>query len=370
MTDPRIAQIAEVLIRYSLAIQPGDKLVIRGSSLAEPLIREAYRAAVRAGAHVVPQIALPGLQKIFMDESNDAQLDWVSPLSLTISEEFDALLAIRSDLNTREGTGFDSQKTARIAKANQPLQDRFFERAEQGDLRWCATLFPTAAHAQDADMALEDYESFVFNACLPDREDPIGFWKRMAHRQDKLIAFLGGVKEIRLVAPDTDLTVNVEGRKWINCSGRENFPDGEVFTAPVETRTEGHVRFSYPAVHMGNEVINAQLWFEKGRVVRARADKGEAFLTDMLARDEGASVLGEFAIGTNPGIQSFSRNTLFDEKIQGTVHMAVGMSYPESGGLNKSQIHWDMVCEMRQGGQLIADGEIIYDKGAFVIDFE
>jgi len=192
----------------------------------------------------------------------------------------------------------------------------------------------------------------------------------METRQDRLIERLNTVGEIRLVAPDTDLTVNVDGRTWINCAGRENFPDGEVFTGPVEDKTEGHVSFTYPAVHMGNEVVGAQLFFEKGRVVKATATKGEDFLLHMLDSDEGARVLGEFAIGTNPGIQTFTRNTLFDEKIQGTVHMAVGMSFPESGGQNQSQVHWDMVCDMREGGQLFADGELIYENGAFTIDFE
>ena len=370
MTDARVAQIAEVIIRYSLNIQPGDKLSIRGNTLAEPLIKEAYRAAIRAGANVVTQITLPGLQKIFMDESNDDQRAWISPFSQTVTEDFDAILVIQSEDNTREGTGFDPDKLAQISKTNQPLQDCFFERAAEGQLKWCVTLFPTTAHAQDADMALEDYENFVFAACLPDRENPIAFWQQMEARQNKLIEYLNTVNEIHLVAPDTDLNVNVEGRKWINCSGKENFPDGEVFTGPVENKTEGQVRFTYPAIHQGNEVVNAQLWFEKGRIVKAKADKGEDYLLDMLDRDEGARVLGEFAIGTNPGIQTFTRNTLFDEKIQGTVHMAVGMSYPESGGKNQSQIHWDMVCDMRQGGQLFADGKLIYQNGAFTIDFE
>ncbi|MBT4137824.1 MAG: aminopeptidase, partial [Candidatus Latescibacteria bacterium] len=243
MTDARVAQMAEVIIRYSLNIQPGDKLAIRGNSLAEPLIKEAYRAAVRAGAHVVTQITLPGLQKISLDESNDKQLAWVNPFSQIITEEFDALLAIQSEFNTREATGFDSEKLSKLSETNQPLQTRFFERAGAGELKWCATLFPTTAHAQDADMAVEDYEDFVFSACLPDRENPIGFWQKMEDRQNRLIEFLDSINEIRLVAPDTDLTVNVEGRKWINCAGHENFPDGEVFTGPVENKTNGHVRF-------------------------------------------------------------------------------------------------------------------------------
>lgn len=369
MTDGRIAQIAEVLIHYSLNIQPGDTLAIRGNSLAEPLIKEAYRTAVRAGANVVTQITLPGLQKIFMDESSDEQLAWMNPVSKIVTEDFDALLAIQSEFNTREATGFDPKKLSKLAKTNQPLQDCFFDRAAKGEYKWCATLFPTPAHAQDADMAIEEYENFVFNACLPDREDPIGFWQKMETRQNKLIEYLNNVKEIHLTAPGTDLLINVEGRKWINCAGRENFPDGEVFTGPVEDKTEGHVSFTYPAVHQGNEVTDVELTFEKGRIVKSSAKKGEEFLIETLDRDQGARVLGEFAIGTNPGIQTFTRNTLFDEKIQGTVHMAVGMSYPESGGVNHSQVHWDMVCDMRNGGKLHADGELIYENGAFTIDF-
>lgn len=370
MTDARIAQIADVLIHYSLNIQPGNKLVIRGTTLAEPLIKEAYRTAVRAGAHVVTQISLPGLHKIFMDESNDDQLAWVSPFSKSSIEDFDALLAIQSEHNTREATGYLPEKMAKLSKANQPIQETFFERSASGEYKWCATLFPTPAYAQDADLALEDYEDFVFGACLPDREDPIGFWQKMETRQSKLIEYLDNVSEIHLVAQDTDLVVQVKDRKWINCAGRHNFPDGEVFTSPIEDKTEGTVRFTYPAVHQGNEVTNVQFTFEKGRIVNATADKGEDYLLSMLDRDEGARVLGEFAIGTNPGIQTFTRNTLFDEKIQGTVHMAVGMSYPESGGKNHSQIHWDMVCDMRQGGKLFADGKLIYENGAFTIDFE
>lgn len=370
MPDPRIVKIAEVLVNYSLRLQPGDKLLIRAETAAEPLIKEAYRAALRAGALVTMQIGIPGIGKIFFDEANDDQLNWVSPLYKMAAEEFDAFLSIQSDTNTREGTHFDPEKQAKLGKALQPTRDLFMKRGAEGTLKWCVTLFPTNAHAQDADMALEDYTDFVFNACLPDKEDPIGFWKQMEARQNRLLEFLNTVKEIRLVALDTDLTVNVEGRKWINCCGHENFPDGEVFTGPVENKTEGHVRFTYPAVHQGNEVINTQLWFEKGRVVKATADKGEDFLINTLNRDEGARVLGEFAIGTNPGIQQFTSNTLFDEKIQGTVHMAVGMSYPESGGVNQSQVHWDMVCDMRNGGKLFADGNLIYENGVFTIDFE
>jgi len=370
MTDPRVEQIVNVLVRYSLDIQPGETLYIQADVAAEPLLREVYRGAIRAGAFVTTQISFPGLGKIFMDEANEKQLKWVNPFYKMAVETFDAYLSIGAPTNTQEGTGYDPKKRAIKQEATQPIFDTFLKRFSDGEFKWCGTQFPTHAAAQDANMEFEDYEQFVFNACLPDRENPIGFWREMETRQDRLIERLNTVGEIRLVAPDTDLTVNVDGRTWINCAGRENFPDGEVFTGPVEDKTEVHVSFTYPAVHMGNEVVGAQLFFEKGRVVKATATKGEDFLLHMLDSDEGARVLGEFAIGTNPGIQTFTRNTLFDEKIQGTVHMAVGMSFPESGGQNQSQVHWDMVCDMREGGQLFADGELIYENGAFTIDFE
>ena len=370
MTDPRIEQIANVLIRYSLNIQPGETLYIQADVAAEPLLREVYRQAIRAGAFVTTQINFPGLGKIFMDEANEEQLKWVNPFYKMAVEQFDAYLGIGAATNTREGTGSDPEKRAIKQEATQPIFDTFLKRFADGAFKWCATQFPTQAAAQDANMEFEDYEQFVFNACLPNRENPIGFWQKMETRQNRLIERLNTVKEVRLLAQNTDLTVNVEGRTWINCAGRENFPDGEVFTGPVEDKTEGHVSFTYPAVHRGNEVIGAQLFFKKGRVVKATAEKGEDFLINMLDSDEGARALGEFAIGTNPGIQTFTRNTLFDEKIQGTVHMAVGMSYPESGGKNQSQIHWDMVRDMREGGQLFTDGDLIYENGAFTIDFE
>jgi aminopeptidase len=368
MKDPRITQIADILVNYSLGIQPGQKLLLRGGSAAEPLIKATYREALRAGALVTPQISLPGMAKIFFDEANSDQLKWVQPLYRMASEEFDAYLAIESDTNSREGTNYNREKQAILGSAIQPVRDTFMRRAADGKLKWCVTLFPTNAYAQDAGMSLEEYEDFVFGACLPDPKDPVGFWKTLESRQDRLADRLKNTKSIRLCAEDTDLVIGVAGRNWINCCGRENFPDGEIFTGPQEDRTEGKVRFSYPAVHQGTEVTDVSLEFKKGRVTRATAATGYDFLNDMLNRDDGARILGEFAIGTNPGITRFTRHTLFDEKIEGTIHMALGMAYPESGGTNMSQIHWDMVCDLRNGGKLFADDKLIYENGKFVID--
>ena len=369
MPDPRVVQIADVIINYSLALKPGEKLLIQGPVGGAPLIKELYRAALRAGALVTPRVNLPGLNKIFFDEANEAQLQWVQPMMKVLLEEYDAYVSLWADENTKEGTHFDLKKRAIHGEAMAPFQKQLMEKMASGELRWCGTLYPTPAHAQDADMATEDYEDFVFNACLPDRDDPVSFWQDMEARQDKIVAYLNQVKKVRLVAKDTDITVKTAGRTWINACGHVNFPDGEVFTGPLETETEGYVRFTYPAVYQGVEVEDVRLWFEQGKVVKATAAKGEAFLLSMLDRDEGARRLGEFAIGTNPGITQFTKNMLFDEKIEGTAHMALGHSILESGGINQSQIHWDMLIDLRDGGQIFADDQLIYENGHFIIDF-
>jgi aminopeptidase len=216
-------------------------------------------------------------------------------------------------------------------------------------------------------MSQREYEDFVFRAGLLHLPDPIGEWKKISERQQRLADFLNGAKEVRVIGKDTDLKVGVEGRRWINCDGHENFPDGEVFTGPIEDATEGTIRYSFPAVHHGRECHDIVLKFKAGKVVEARASKGEEFLLGMLEQDPGARVLGEFAIGTNFGIQQYTKNTLFDEKIGGTCHAAIGAAYPETGGKNDSGLHWDMVCDLRQKGcRIEVDGVVILEEGRFL----
>jgi aminopeptidase len=254
-------------------------------------------------------------------------------------------------------------------RATSEVTKIFMRRHSAGELRWVGTLFPTNAAAQDAEMGLGEFEDFVYGACLPDLEDPIGYWKRFSAWQQRIIEWLRGKKRVHVVGPDTDLRLSIDGRPFINCDGKANMPDGEVFTSPVEGSVEGHVRYTYPAVYRGREVANVRLRLEKGRVVEASADKGEEFLLETLGVDEGARVPGEFAIGTNRGVTRFMRQTLFDEKIAGTFHMALGASIPVSGGTNISAVHWDMVCDLRQGGEIRVDGELLHKHGKFVIDF-
>jgi aminopeptidase len=367
MFDPRIERMADVLINYSLDIQPNDLLVIQGSSLAEPLIAATFRKAIEAGAHPTLLVSLPGLDEWFLRYANDAQLSHLSPFVEFLINTVDARLSIGGEANTRGLTGVDPTRPARAQKAREPILRRFLERSAAGELKWCSTLFPTPAYAQDAEMSLEEYEDFVFRACRVTDFDPVAAWQVFSRRQAQLIAWLKDRREIQLLGPDTDLTVRVDGRTWINSDGRRNFPDGEIFIGPLEHATRGTVRFTYPAVLAGREVDDVRLWFEGGQVVKATAAKNNEFLQTALNIDSGARYLGEFAIGTNWSVTRFTKNILFDEKIGGTVHIALGAAYPDTGSHNHSALHWDMVCDLRHGGEVWVDGELLMKDGKFVL---
>jgi len=249
------------------------------------------------------------------------------------------------------------------------VMGRFMERSAAGDLRWCVTAYPCDAFAQDADMSLDAYADFVYQAGWLHLEDPASAWRTYAAKLRALADKMAGVKTLRVLAEDTDLRVGIAGRSWIASRGERNFPDGEIFTGPLESETEGEVRFSFPAVMGGREVQDVRLRFENGRVVRSEAAAGGDYLEQMLRMDDGASILGEFAIGTNYMVTEFTRQILFDEKIGGTCHMALGAGYPDTGSVNRSGLHWDMVCDLRSGGEIHADGEVIYRDGAFLPSF-
>jgi aminopeptidase len=311
--------------------------------------------------------ALTGQDELFYRYASEDQLKHVPPPSKLIMETYDARIVIGADANTKELNNVDPARLVMFQKGRREIMKTYLERAARGELRWVYALFPTNAYAQDAEMGLSEYEDFVYQACLGDIQDPVGYWKRFSNRQQKIVEWLKGKKRIHVTAPETDLHLSVEGRTFINCDGHENMPDGEVFTGPVEDSVEGHVFFSYPTIYNGREVDGVRLWFEKGRVVKATADKNEDFLNKTLDTDEGARSVGEFAFGTNKGITRFTRQILFDEKISGSFHMALGASYPETGGKNDSSIHWDMICDMRKGGRVTVDGELLYRDGEFII---
>jgi aminopeptidase len=367
MADPRVVNLAKVLTEYSVAVRPGDRVAILGTPAGAPLIREVYRQTLLRGGHPVNLVDLPGIDPILFSTASEEQLRFVSPFRQLINETFDVRIRIESDSNTRELTRVDPVRQAIFSEATEPLLRVLLDRSARGEMRWAVALFPTDAAAQDAEMSLEEYEDFVYGACLLNDPDPVASWRRVRERQQGLVDWLQDKKEIRIVGPDTDLRVGVAGRTWINCFGDSNMPDGEVFTGPVETEVNGKVRFSYPAIYEGREVEDVRLWFENGVAVKWSAGKNEEFLTRMLTTDDGARRVGEFALGTNFGIQQFVRNTLFDEKIGGTMHMALGAGYPESGSTNRSAIHWDMVCDLRPRGEITVDGELFAKDGKYLL---
>ncbi|MFH1382672.1 MAG: aminopeptidase [Chloroflexota bacterium] len=369
MADPRIEKLARTLVEYSVAVRPGDKVIINGSTLAEPLLKEIYTRVLQAGGHPLTMAALPGLEEIFYRYASDEQLKHVpKPLEM-IMQTYDVRISILAEVNTKALSNVDPNKIVLQQRARTGLMRTFMRRSAAGELRWTVAPFPTNALAQDAEMGLNEYEDFVYGACLPDLNDPVGYWKRFSTRQQKVVDWLRDKKNIHVKGKETDLRLNVAGRTFVNCDGHYNMPDGEIFTGPVENSVEGHVCFSYPAIYSGREVTGVRLWFEKGKVVKASADKNEDFLIKTLDTDAGSRTVGEFAIGTSEGITRFTREILFDEKIGGSFHMALGAGYPETGSKNESAIHWDMICDLRDGGEIRADDELLYQNGKFTIEF-
>ena len=366
MPDPRIQKLAEVLVHYSLEIKPGQQFVLRTNPIAEELALAVYQEAVRAGAHVFPLIALPGTEEIFFRNAANEQLDFISPIRKLIVETMDAQLVIGAEYNTRSLTGIEPSRLARVHKASAPLTKTYMERSARNEFRWCYTEFPTQASAQEADMSLLDYQEFVYHAGLLTEPDPVRSWKEEGKRQHRLIEWLSGRDKVQLKGEHIDLQLSIQGRIFKEADGKYNFPDGEIFTGPVEDSTNGWVRFSYPAIYSGHEVIDVELWFENGKVVKEKASKGQELLTSLLDSDRGARFLGEWGLGTNYGITRFTKNMLFDEKIGGTIHLALGASYPETGGKNESGLHWDMLCDMTKS-EITIDGECFYKDGHPVV---
>jgi aminopeptidase len=379
MRDPRLDRLAAVIVDYSCAVRPGQIVRLTGDPIALPLLTALYEKLIRTGAHPVLRLQPDAFGEIFLRHASDEQLKFVSPLAVHEIQSIDVSIGIWAETNTKAMTNIDPKRQAVASSARKPIFKVFMERAAKpagspGKLAWCGTLFPTAASAQDAEMSLTEYEDFVFAAGHLDKPDPVGEWKKIAESQERLKQYLTGKKIIRFQAANgTDLTVNVESMLWVNCCGHENFPDGEVFTGPNLKAAcggvNGYVKYHFPAVHHGREVHDIELWFEKGRVVKSAATRGENFLLQMLDQDPGARNLGEIAIGTNYNIQQYTKNTLFDEKIGGTFHAAVGAGYPETGNTNESGLHWDMVCDLRAGaggGTITVDGQIISRDGKFL----
>ena len=366
MADPRITKLAKVLINYSLKIQPGERLVIQTTPLADELTLAAYEEAIKAGAHVMVLNQVPGTRELFFKHASEEQLTYISPMQKFMLENTDSFLRIWADSNTRTMSGVNPKRLAQFGRANAEMSKIMMQRSASGDLKWTLTVYPTNAMAQDADMSLMDYQEFVYGAGMLNEDDPVKFWEEEVERQRKLIAWMKGRKEVVIKGSNIDITMSIDGRTFIESAGTHNFPSGEIFASPVEDSVNGWVRFKYPAIHMGQEIHDIQLWFENGKVVKEEAAKNQELLTALLDTDDGSRILGELGIGTNYGIQRFTKNMLFDEKIGGTIHLAVGAGFPEGGGKNESGLHWDMLCDMSDG-EITVDGDLFYKDGKTVV---
>lgn len=364
--DQRIKKHAEVITEYCLYLKPGEKLNIVGNITTMPLIRAVYEEAVKAGAHPWITIQDEWTEESLLKYGNDEQITYFPSSEIYSIKNMDALLFIWGSENTRHLSGISSEKSGKRATAMGEWFKVYSERLEKGELKWCGSLFPTTSQAQEASMSLSDYEDFVYSACYLDSPNPVDSWRKIHKEQQRYVDYLDKIKELRIVAEDTEITMLCEGRKWQNSDGHENFPSGEVFTSPIENSLNGKIRFSYPGIYMGKEVEDIRLTFKDGEVIEATASKGQELLHEILKID-GAKYAGEVAMGTNYNIKKFTKNILFDEKLGGTTHIALGRGFPKAGGKNISDIHWDMLCDMKNGGEIYADGNLIYKDGKFLI---
>lgn len=359
---------AEVLVDYSTDVQKGDLVIIRAESFeTKELVRAVYKRVLQRGGNPIVRPALGDMAELFIKYAEGEQLDYVDPITKLEYEVVDKYISIGGPLNTKNMARVDLDKLSRRGKATKQLSEMLMGRSARGEAKWVIADVPTHALAQEAKMSLDDYSEFLFKSCYLDLDDPVAMLKELDAKQTAWANYLNNVKKLHITGEKTDITFNVEGRKWISCAGMNNYPDGEVFTSPVEDGINGEIYFDYPQNYRGNEAHGVHLWIENGKVVKATAEKGEEFLNAMLDMDEGSRGIGEIAVGTNDRIQEITGNILFDEKIGGAIHMAVGASYPETGGKNVSGLHWDLIKNMKNGGKIYADDVLIYENGKFII---
>jgi aminopeptidase len=355
--DPRA--FADLLAGYCLDVKPGQQILVRSTALAAPLLLEVQRAILERDAWPHLRVELAGQARSFYDDALDRHLDDVPSLALEEAKRIDANLGITATADDHELAGVDPAKITRLARARRPVREAIMKK------RWCSTLWPTETLAGRAGMTLDDYKAFVARALFLDQPDPLAAWGGLRAFQAKLIDRLKPARDVRIEAEGTDLTLRVAGRTWVNSDGKRNMPSGEVFTGPHETSANGRIRFTVRSAPEGIDVDGVELEFRDGEVVGARADTGDEYLRRALETDGGARYLGELGIGTNFGIDRPTGTILFDEKIGGTVHLALGRSYPETGGKNASALHWDLICDLRRGGRLTADGDVLMLDGRF-----
>lgn len=366
MSDIRLSRLADVLVNHSTKLVPGDRCLITATTAAEPLVKVLFSKILEAGAHPFVLMDFPEQEEVLLATGNDDQITYTPPLKELAYSQFESRINIHSSMDPRGLGKIDTSRLGLRSKAMKSILELQMTRGAAGEFKWVTTLFPTQGYADDANMSLKDYEDFVYGACFANEEDPVAHWKRVHSEQEEIVKRVNNREWFELKGPNVDLKISTKGRTFINCSGTNNMPDGEVFTGPVENSANGWVKYTYPAIYNGVAVEGIQLVFEDGKVVKATADTNEKYLLQMLDADEGSRYLGEFAIGTNFGINRFTGHILFDEKIGGSFHMALGAGYPETGAKNRSAIHWDMICDMREDSEIRADGDLLYKNGQFV----
>ncbi|MBZ0298087.1 MAG: aminopeptidase [Anaerolineae bacterium] len=367
MTDVRLERLANVLVNYSTEVKPGQWVGILGDVMALPALREVYKEVVKAGGNATLLIGDSYMERYFLREANDEQIAWLDPSQTLYYEQADVYIRIGASANTRALTSIPGKRMQKIQAARSSWLDARLDRAARGEMNWVGTLYPTEASAQEANMSLEEYEDFVYGATFCDREDPVAAWMELSAMQQKKVDWLKGKQHVKLQGPNVDLELSIEGRTFLNSDGHRNMPSGEIFTGPVEESVNGWIRFDYPSVVGGRAVKGIELKFEQGKVVQASAEENDDLLQAQLDTDAGSRYLGEFAIGTNFGINRFTGSILFDEKIGGTVHVAIGRGYKETGSHNESAVHWDMICDMRNDSEIHVDGDLFYKNGEFTV---
>lgn len=330
-------------------------------------MNEVIASVLEAGGHPTTKITSDTFQETINNKSSDDQLKWISPIEEMLVDKIDVDIYLEASFNTRSLNSIDPARQQIRQIAVRKLFEKHMQRAAEGSLRWVLTQYPCPAFAQEADMSLREFEDFVYHATFADQDDPVAHWQKIHDEQQHMVDWLKGKKQVSVRSPNADLTLSIEGRPFINAGGSENIPSGEIFTSPIEDSASGWVYFTYPAIMGGREVEGVRLEFEDGKVIKAGAKKNEDFLIKMLDSDEGSRILGEFAIGTNYGIDRFTKSILYDEKIGGSFHLAVSAGFPECLSQNKSRIHWDLICDIREDSEILVDGELFYKDGQFQV---
>ncbi|HOK40494.1 MAG TPA: aminopeptidase [bacterium] len=357
-----LVKFANLLINYCLAVKEKEIISISGPVAAIPLIEQIYIQLLKQNAYPLVRLNFDNQEELFFKYAKKYQLENLPEIILNEAKKIDGIIRIMGSSNTKGLSEIEPEKQAKYSKTMEPVKEEMINKN-----RWVLTLYPTQSYAQDAEMSLESFQEFVVSALFLDKKDPIKEWQKIEVRQEKIVKFLNKADNIKIISNDTNLTLSVKGRKFMNSCGKVNMPSGEVFTGPIENSANGYIKFSFPACYAGREVDGVYLEFENGKVIKAKADKNEDFLLTLLNTDVGSKYLGEFAFGTNYGIKRFIKNILFDEKIGGSIHLAIGSSYPQTGGKNKSAIHWDFIKDFRTSGEVYVDDRLFLKKGKIYI---